>query len=85
MRFEAAWGTGAGYALTVLVFAFAHFPGSYLLYSRDVLRALLSALGRFGIGLLLGFHYIRSRNVVPGTISHTFYNWALALWQVTNA
>ncbi len=84
-RFEAAWGTGAGYALTVLVFAFAHFPGSYLLYSGDVLSALLSSLGRVGLGLLLGFYYVRSRNIVPGAISHTFYNWALVLWQVPNA
>lgn len=84
-RFEAAWGTWAGYALTVIVFAFAHFPGSYLLYSGDVLSALLSSLGRVGLGLLLGYHYLRSRNVVPGAILHTFYNWALVLWQVPNA
>ena len=84
-RFEAAWGTGAGYALTVVVFAFAHFPGSYVLYAGDVLAATLSALGRVGLGLLLGYYYVRSRNVVPGAISHLFYNWALVLWQVPNA
>lgn len=84
-RFEAAWGTGAGYAVAVVVFAFAHFPGSYVLYSGNVLSALLSALGRVGLGLLLGFFYVRSRNVVPGAISHWFYNFALVLWQVPNA
>ncbi len=84
-RFEAAWGTWLGYAVTVVVFAFAHFPGSYVMYSGDVLAATLSALGRVGLGLLLGCYFIRSRNVVPGGISHTFYNWALVLWQVPNA
>ncbi len=84
-RFEGAWGTWAGYALTVVVFAFAHFPGSYVRYSGDLLQATLSALGRIGLGLLLGFFYLRSRNVVPGAISHTFYNWALVLWQIPNA
>jgi membrane protease YdiL (CAAX protease family) len=84
-RFEAAWGTWAGYVVTVLVFALAHFPSSYVLYSGNVLDALLSSLGRVGLGVLLGFYYIRSRNVVPGAISHTFYNWALVLWQVPNA
>ncbi len=84
-RFEAAWGTWVGYAVTVVVFAFAHFPGSYVMYSGDVLAATLSALGRVGLGLLLGFYFIRSRNVVPGGISHTFYNWALVLWRVPNA
>ncbi len=85
MRFEAAWGTWVGYAVTVVVFAFAHFPGSYVMYAGDVLAATLSALGRVGLGILLGFYFIRSRNVVPGGISHTFYNWALVLWQVPNA
>ncbi len=84
-RFEAAWGTWAGYAAAVVVFAFAHFPGSYVLYSGNVLSALLSALGRVGLGLLLGFFYLRSRSVVPGAISHMFYNWALVLWQIPNA
>ncbi len=84
-RFEAAWGTWPGYAVTVVVFAFAHLPGSYVLYAGDVLAATLSALGRVGLGLLLGFYYVRSRNVIPGGISHTFYNWALVLWQVPNA
>ncbi len=84
-RFEAAWGTWAGYAVTVVVFAFAHLPGSYVLYAGDVLAATLSALGRVGLGLLLGYYYVRSRNIVPGAISHTFYNWALVLWQVPNA
>ncbi len=84
-RFEAAWGTWVGYALTVVVFAFAHFPGSYVRYSGDMLQATLSALGRVGLGLLLGFFYLRSRNVVPGAISHWFYNWALVLWQIPNA
>ena len=78
------WGTGAD-ALTVVVFAFAHFPGSYVLYAGDVLAATLSALGRVGLGLLLGYYYVRSRNVVPGAISHLFYNSALVLWQVPNA
>ena len=62
-----------------------HFPGSYLLYAGDALSATLSALGRVGLGLLFGYYYVRSRNVVPGAISHTFYNWALVLWQVPNA
>ena len=84
-RFEAAWGTPAGYAFTVVVFAFAHLPSSYVMYAGNVLDALLSSLGRVGLGVLLGFYYIRSRNVVPGAISHTFYNWALVLWQVPNA
>ncbi len=84
-RFEAALGTWAGYAVTVVVFAFAHLPASYVLYSGDVLSATLSALSRVGLGLLLGFFYIRSRNVVPGAISHLFYNWALVLWQIPNA
>ncbi len=84
-RFEAAWGTWAGYTVTVVVFAFAHFPGSYAMYGGDVLAATLSALGRVGLGLLLGYYYVRSRNIVPGAISHTFYNWALVLWQVPNA
>ncbi len=84
-RFEAAWGMWIGYAVTVVVFAFAHFPGSYVLYSGNLLNALLSALGRVGLGLLLGFFYLRSRNVVPGALSHTFYNWALVLWQIPNA
>lgn len=84
-RFEAAWGTWIGYAVTVVVFAFAHFPGSYVLYSGNVLNATLSALGRVGLGLLLGYFYVRSRNIVPGGISHTFYNWALVFWQIPNA
>lgn len=84
-RFEAAWGTWTGFAVTVVVFAFAHFPGSYVLYAGDVLAATLSALGRIGLGLLLGYYYVRSRNIVPGGISHMFYNWALVLWQVPNA
>ncbi len=84
-RFEAAWGTWIGFTVTVVVFAFAHFPGSYVLYSGNVLNALLSSLGRIGLGLLLGFYFLRSRNIVPGGISHTFYNWALVLWQVPNA
>ena len=84
-RFEAAWGTWPGYAVTVVVFAFAHLPGSYVLYSGNILDATLSALGRVGLGLLLGYFYVRSRNIVPGGISHTFYNWALVLWQVPNA
>ncbi len=84
-RFEGALGTGAGYALAVVVFAFAHFPGSYVLYDGDVLAATLSALGRVGLGLLLGYFYIRSRSIVPGAISHWFYNWALVLWQIPKA
>lgn len=84
-RFEAAWGTPAGYALTVVVFAFAHFPSSYVMYAGDVVSATLSALGRVGLGLLLGYYYIKSRNIVPGALSHTFYNFALVLWQVPNA
>ncbi len=84
-RFEAAWGMWPGYAVTVAVFAFAHFPGSYVLYSGNVLDATLSALGRVGLGLLLGYYYVKTRNIVPGAISHTFYNWALVLWQVPNA
>ncbi len=84
-RFEAAWGTWPGYAVTVVVFTFAHLPGSYVLYAGDVLTATLSALGRVGLGLLLGYYYVKSRNIVPGGISHMFYNWALVLWQVPNA
>ncbi len=67
----------------VLVFAFTHLPGSHVLYAGDVPAATLSALGR--VGLLLGYYYVRSRNIVPGAISDTFYNRAFVLWQVPNA
>lgn len=84
-RFEAAWGTWTGYAVTVVLFTFFHFPGSYVLYSGDLLLALLSTLGRVGGALLLGYFYIRSRTVVPGAIFHVFLNWANVLWQVPSA
>lgn len=83
-RFEAKWGTWVGLTVATVVFTFAHFPGSYVLYSGSVPDALLSALGRIGSGLLLGYFYVRSRNVVPGAIFHTLNNWAFVLWQIPN-
>ncbi len=83
-RFEGKWGTWVGLAVATAVFAFAHFPGSYVLYSGSVADALLSAVGRIGSGLLLGYFYIRSRNVVPGAIFHTLNDWAFVLWQIPN-
>ncbi len=84
-RFEAAWGTWTGYSVTVVLFTFFHFPGSYVMLSDDLLLALLSTLGRLGPALLAGYFYMRSRNVVPGAIFHLFYNWANVLWQVPSA
>ncbi len=83
-RFEGTWGTWVGFTVATVVFAFAHFPGSYVMYSGSVPDALLSALGRLGSGLLFGYFYVRSRNVVPGAIFHALNNWAFILWQIPN-
>lgn len=81
-RFEGAWGTWVGYAVTAAVFTLYHFPVSYIAYSGNVSDALVSTLGRFPAALLFGYIFIRSRNVVPSAIFHLFYNWGLLLWQL---
>ncbi len=83
-RFEGKWGTWVGLTVATMVSAFAHFPGSYVMYSGSVPDALLSALSRVGGGLLLGYFYLRSRSVVPGAIFHTLNDWAFVLWQIPN-
>ncbi len=83
-RFEGRWGVWVGFTVATLVFAFGHFPASYVMYSGSAPDALLSALGRVGSGLLLGYFYVRSRNVVPGAIFHALNNWAFILWQIPN-
>ncbi len=81
-RLVAYHGAIRGVIVTSLFFALWHIPVSYVYSSGVPLGTLLGALLRFPLGVGLGYIMLRSQNVVPSSIVHTFYNWVLELFNL---
>ena len=72
-----------GWIATSLLFAVVwHFPTEYYAQSGAVLPALAGTLTRVVPGLLFGYLMLKSQNIIPSAMFHTFWNWNIMLWQV---
>jgi len=79
-RLVAYRGAVVGVAISTLLFALFNFPLGYFCYSGDILAAFLYAIWRFSTGIVLGYMYHRSQNILPSSIFHTLLVWGALLW-----
>ncbi|WP_026883327.1 CPBP family intramembrane glutamic endopeptidase [Clostridium akagii] len=68
-------GTIKGYSLTAVIFAFSHLPNRLIIGGMNFNSALLSCVELIPSGLLLGYIMIKTKNIVAGSIFHTFIDW----------
>ena len=80
-RFVARFGPLKGLTITAMFFTLSHFPVAYLNWGvGDAAGALIYILPLFTAGMLFGYIYHKTQNVVPGIILHSFYNWVQFVW-----
>ena len=74
-RLTANRGPRTGIAITTLLFVVYNFPPGYFCFSGNILLSLLYALWRFSTGLLYGYTFHKSQNLLPSSILHTLLVW----------
>ena len=74
-RLTANRGPKIGIAVTTLFFVVYNFPLGYFCFSGDIRLGLLFALWRLSTGLLYGYTFQRSKNLLPSSILHTLLAW----------
>ena len=74
-RLTANRGPRIGISVTSLFFVLYNFPLGYFCFSGNILLSLLFALWRFSTGLLYGYAFHKSQNLLPSSILHTLLVW----------
>ena len=74
-RLTANRGPITGIGVTSLFFVVYNFPLGYFCFSGDVPLSLVYAIWRLSSGLLYGYTFHRSQNLIPSTILHIFLVW----------
>ena len=74
-RLTANRGPKIGIAATTLLFVVYNFPLGYFCFSGDIQLGLIFALWRLSTGLLYGYTFQRSKNLLPSSILHTLLAW----------
>lgn len=88
-RLSAYGGSIKGLVATSLLFAFTHFSRDYYYYGNsgdvfaDVFVALSWASIRVFPSFLLGYIMLKSQNMLPSAIFHTFWDWSGYLWRLS--
>ena len=74
-RLTAHWGPPRGITVASILFVVYNFPLGYFCFSGDIPLSVLFALWRFSTGMLYGYTFHRSQNLLPSSILHTMLVW----------
>ena len=74
-RLTASRGPKTGIAIATLFFVLYNIPPGYFCFSGNIPSSLLFALWRFSTGLLYGYTFHKSQNLLPSSILHTLLVW----------
>ena len=79
-RLTAQIGTVTGIIIVAIIYAIFQFPVGYFCYNGDITSAVYYALWRLSSGLVFGYVFQRSQNIIPSSIFHTLLVWGALLW-----
>lgn len=71
-----------GLGLSSLLYAAYNFPLGYFCFSGDITLALIYGAWRFSSGLVYGYTFHKSQNVLSSTIVHIFLVWGGLLFSL---
>ncbi len=74
-RLVASGGSAIGIGVTSLCYAAYNFPLGYFCFSGDIPLAMVYAVWRLSSGLLYGYMFHKSQNVLSSSIVHIFLVW----------
>jgi membrane protease YdiL (CAAX protease family) len=75
-------GTKKGYLLTVIIFSFYHLPNRMIIEGMSFYGALVNCVALIPISLTFGYIMIKTKNVITGSIFHTFVDWTQTVIQI---
>lgn len=75
-------GIKKGYLLTVIIFSFYHLPNRMIIGEMSFYGALVNCVALIPISLTFGYIMIKTKNVIAGSIFHTFVDWTETVMQI---
>jgi hypothetical protein len=81
-RLVANSGSAIGIGVTSLFYAAYNFPLGYFCFSGDVLLAAVYAVWRLSSGLLYGYTFHKTQNILSSTIVHIFLVWGALVFSL---
>ena len=81
-RLVAYGGSAIGVGATSLLYAAYNFPLGFFCFSGNISLAAVYAVWRFSSGLLYGYTFHKSQNVLSSTIVHIFLVWGGLLFSL---